>query len=264
MVENNWKILLGGALAAMLPFSASAEITCTATPDCASLGYSKTAAECPSGGVKCPFNSNLMFCLKNTTAYNFQLQVPTKLYNVVYHDGSTSTSYSYNANKTPIGIVAYIYPKSGNMHGIIMSREQPIVGTYAEAIEYCNNYSVKGTNVGDWRLPNIMELMWMGSTYSLGKQYFPYDSINSKLALIRWANPLYFSSNWSYNVNSGSPNGTLYGASNASYKGWEYWSTNDAPAGNSGNAYTHILNSVNNVYQRGKTGYYHFRCVMTF
>ena len=136
MVENNWKILLGGALAAMLPFSASAEITCTATPDCASLGYSKTAAECPSGGVKCPFNSNLMFCLKNTTAYNFQLQVPTKLYNVVYHDGSTSTSYSYNANKTPIGIVAYIYPKSGNTHGIIMSREQPIVGTYAEAIEY--------------------------------------------------------------------------------------------------------------------------------
>ena len=243
--------------------ASAVDVNCTKAPDCATLGYNKTATDCPKGGVKCPFDSNKMFCLKNTAAYDFQITKAVKLYDVVYHDGTTSTSTSVSG-KTPIGIVAYIYPKSGNTHGIIMSREQPIVGTYAEAIEYCNNYSVKGTNVGDWRLPNIMELMWMGSTYSLGKQYFPYDSINSKLALIRWANPLYFSSNWSYNVNSGSPNGTLYGASNASYKGWEYWSTNDAPAGNSGNAYTHILNSVNNVYQRGKTGYYHFRCVMTF
>lgn len=136
----------------MLPFSASADITCTATPDCASLGYSKTAAECPSGGVKCPFNSNLMFCLKNTTAYNFQLQVPTALYNVVYHDGSTSASYSYNANKTPIGIVAYIYPKSGNKHGIIMSREQPIVGSDTK-----NNHTTNEHEL----LPEVDAYSWL-------------------------------------------------------------------------------------------------------
>lgn len=263
MVENNWKILLGGALAAMLPFSASAEITCTATPDCASLGYSKTAAECPSGGVKCPFNSNLMFCLKNTTAYNFQLQVPTTLYNVVYHDGSTSTSYSYNANKTPIGIVAYIYPKSGNKHGIIMSREQPIVGTYAEAIEYCNNYSVKGTNVGDWRLPNMMEMLWMGATYSLGTITTPFNDMNNKLASIRWADPLQYSANFGKTITTSSAN-PPYSNSSPYLSDTEYWTTNDAPAGNANYAYTRYLTNYNYLYKRSKANYYHFRCVMTF
>lgn len=38
-------LLLGGEAAAL---------TCTAAPDCADLGYTKTS--CPKGGIKCPFD----------------------------------------------------------------------------------------------------------------------------------------------------------------------------------------------------------------
>ena len=44
----------------LLPTLAHAE-TCTATPDCKSLGYTETS--CPDGGgVKCPWNTSLMYC----------------------------------------------------------------------------------------------------------------------------------------------------------------------------------------------------------
>ncbi len=45
-----------------LPNFAQAE-TCTPTPDCKSLGY--TESSCPDGGgVKCPWNTSLMYCCK--------------------------------------------------------------------------------------------------------------------------------------------------------------------------------------------------------
>ena len=261
MVEKELKKFLGLSAIALMPFSAQAAVTCTATPDCATLGYTKTASQCPSGGIKCPFNSNLMFCLKNTTAYNFQLKLPTTLYNVVYHDGSTSASYSYNASKTPIGIVAYLYPSNKNK-GFILSREQPIVGTYAEAIEYCSNYSVKGPNVGDWRLPNLQELIWMGSYTSYNKTNNPQNDINKKLASIRWADPLFYSSNWSYGISSSTPNKGYY--SNCYYNSTDYyWSTNDYPP-NTTQAYYHRLSYSDSISRGSKTATYHFRCIMDF
>ena len=46
----------------LLPPLAQAE-TCTPTPDCKSLGYTETS--CPDGGgVKCPWNTSLMYCCK--------------------------------------------------------------------------------------------------------------------------------------------------------------------------------------------------------
>lgn len=261
MVEKELKKFLGLSAIALMPFSAQAAVTCTATPDCATLGYTKTASQCPSGGIKCPFNSNLMFCLKNTTAYNFQLKLPTTLYNVVYHDGSTSASYSYNASKTPIGIVAYLYPSNKNK-GFILSREQPILGTYAEAIEYCSNYSVKGTNVGDWRLPNLQELIWIGYYTSYNKSNSPYSSINSKLASIRWADTLFYSANWSSRTSSSTPN-KGYTSSSRSVYVEDYWSTNDYPPSTT-QAYYHRLDSSDYINYASKTNTYHFRCIMDF
>ena len=261
MVEKELKKFLGLSAIALMPFSAQAAVTCTATPDCATLGYTKTASQCPSGGIKCPFNSNLMFCLKNTTAYNFQLKLPTTLYNVVYHDGSTSASYSYNANKTPIGIVAYLYPSNKNK-GFILSREQPILGTYAEAIEYCSNYSIKGTNVGDWRMPNLQELIWIGRYTSYNKTNNPYNDINKKLASIRWADPLLYSSNWSYNISSSTPNKGYTSSYGYSYTD-SYWSTNDYPPDTS-QAYYHTLSYADSISKISKTRTYHFRCIMDF
>ena len=261
MVEKELKKFLGLSAIALMPFSAQAAVTCTATPDCATLGYTKTASQCPSGGIKCPFNSNLMFCLKNTTAYNFQLKLPTTLYNVVYHDGSTSASYSYNASKTPIGIVAYLYPSNKNK-GFILSREQPILGTYAEAIEYCSNYSVKGTNVGDWRMPNLQELIWMGSYTSYNKTNNPYNDINKKLASIRWADPLFYSFNAGKYTVSSSPNVGYSSSYRESYNSG-YWSTNDYPPDTS-QAYYHTLSNADSIGKISKTRTYHFRCIMDF
>ena len=262
MVEKELKKFLGLSAIALMPFSAQAAVTCTATPDCATLGYTKTASQCPSGGIKCPFNSNLMFCLKNTTAYNFQLKLPTTLYNVVYHDGSTSASYSYNASKTPIGIVAYLYPSNKNK-GFILSREQPILGTYAEAIEYCSNYSIKGTNVGDWRLPNLQELIWIGYYTSYNKTNNPYNDINRKLASIRWADPLFYSFNAGKYTVSSSPNVMYSNSSTYGYYSNTYWSTNDYPTDTT-KAYYHSFSNTDSIGYDSKTGYNHFRCIMDF
>ena len=51
--------------AVIAPMSAIAQTpTCTATPDCASLGY--TEASCPNGGVKCPWGDK-WFCSSSET-----------------------------------------------------------------------------------------------------------------------------------------------------------------------------------------------------
>lgn len=262
MRKNLWKLAGLGGVALMLSSPADAEITCTQTPDCASLGYTKTAAQCPSGGVRCPFNTNLMFCLKNTTAYNFQLTVPTTQYNVVYHDGTNSPAYTYNANKTPIGVVYYVYPKSGGTHGLIMSKEQPILGTYAEAVEYCKNYVVKGTNVGDWRLPDVVELMYMGLIQSQGANTDYYTNLNSKLYTIRRAEILGRSASPNYTGYTSSPD---YASSSDFYiNQYVYWSVNDSYSSPASTAYTVNLNTYNYVNHYSKTSKYHFRCVMDF
>ncbi len=54
------KLILMTSAAVIAPISAIAQTpTCTATPDCASLGY--TEASCPNGGVKCPWGDK-WFC----------------------------------------------------------------------------------------------------------------------------------------------------------------------------------------------------------
>ena len=59
------KIILMTSAAVIAPISAIAQTpTCTATPDCASLGY--TEASCPNGGVKCPWGDK-WFCSSSET-----------------------------------------------------------------------------------------------------------------------------------------------------------------------------------------------------
>lgn len=51
----------------LLLCAGTAYAACTSAPDCASLGYTKTSSNCPNGGVKCPFNTALMFCAESCT-----------------------------------------------------------------------------------------------------------------------------------------------------------------------------------------------------
>lgn len=184
-----YPIAAGLGLLISVATASAVDVNCTKAPDCATLGYNKTATDCPKGGVKCPFDSNKMFCLKNTAAYDFQITKAVKLYDVVYHDGTTSTSTSVSG-KTPIGIVYYVQPDGKNLHGLIMSLEQPMVGTRQEAIDYCAGYVTKGTNVGDWRLPNVTEMLRMGNEYSQGKLNTKYWDLQKKLAPVYNADPL--------------------------------------------------------------------------
>ena len=68
-----------GAALFLLPHTAlgqTSDITCTAAPDCASLGYTKSVDQCPDGGMKCPFDSSKMFCV---SAGNMGLYSKTQL-----------------------------------------------------------------------------------------------------------------------------------------------------------------------------------------
>ena len=56
-------LILGGVLGAFFSTSAIAALNCTASPDCASLGYTMTAADCTDGiKVACPTDPTKVFC----------------------------------------------------------------------------------------------------------------------------------------------------------------------------------------------------------
>ena len=78
-------ILLYGLTAVLLSgiSPARADVTCTATPDCTTLGYTKSASDCPNGGVKCPFNNSKMFCLKSGGGVEFSIKNAVKTGDIV-------------------------------------------------------------------------------------------------------------------------------------------------------------------------------------
>ena len=294
--------LIGLGMWASVSSVEAADVNCTKAPDCATLGYTKTSTDCPKGGVKCPFDSSKMFCLKNTASYNFQITKAVNLYDVVYHDGTTSSATSVSG-KTPIGLVYHVEPDGTNMHGLIMSLEQPVLGTRQEAIDYCANYVVKGTNVGDWRLPNVTEMLRMTNEYSLGKLNTKFQDIQKKLPAIMYAEPL-VSGSYAYyfyqpnNVRNPKHYSTIYNddkllsytASSATYGenaimggnnsnsyyatnvyGWvsqpHYWTISDYKKGSTTYYYyVRVYNGVNNWvnYNASKTKNAHFRCIMQF
>ena len=54
-------VTLTGVISCLFSAPASA-IICTESPDCLSLGYTLTAADCPKGYIKCPWNTGLVYC----------------------------------------------------------------------------------------------------------------------------------------------------------------------------------------------------------
>ena len=56
-------LILSGVLGTFFSTSAIAALNCTASPDCASLGYTMTAADCTDGiKVACPTDTSKVFC----------------------------------------------------------------------------------------------------------------------------------------------------------------------------------------------------------
>ena len=54
-------VTLTGVISVLFATTVSAT-TCTEAPDCLSLGYTRTAADCPKGYIKCPWNTGLVYC----------------------------------------------------------------------------------------------------------------------------------------------------------------------------------------------------------
>ena len=143
-------ILLYGLTAVLLSgiSPARADVTCTATPDCTTLGYTKSASDCPNGGVKCPFNNSKMFCLKSGGGVEFSIKNAVKTGDIVYSDGTTSASYTYSTTKIPIGVALVTETNSAYNHGIIFQLDQPLLKTRAEK-------------------PQLIKLMQVHSTISI-------------------------------------------------------------------------------------------------
>lgn len=92
------KPFLSAALALSITPPALADISCTATPDCASLGYTQTAAECNGkASVICPFDTNKYYCKKTPVIEGCAVG------SYLYTDKSCSATI--DRNRTLVGIV---------------------------------------------------------------------------------------------------------------------------------------------------------------
>ncbi len=61
------EMLITVAGMALLAGTADVRAACIPTEDCASLGYKYTAAQCPDGGIACPFDTTKFFCMEPQT-----------------------------------------------------------------------------------------------------------------------------------------------------------------------------------------------------
>ncbi len=74
---------------------------CTPAPDCASLGYSKTATDCEGlASIKCPFDTSKMTCF---AAEESQVEQNVSVGDILYGDGTVSSEPI--SGKQAIGVV---------------------------------------------------------------------------------------------------------------------------------------------------------------
>ena len=195
------KILLASA-GVMVMSAGTVYAACIPTPSCSSLGY-ESSSSC-EGGIKCPFG-NAWNCTLADKINEITTEI-TEIKKVIEEGGvgggnkncavghiyysDKTCSVSYDASKTPIGVVVYV---DGQGHGQVMALKS--VGSYKWSSEYvdiptltnfgsaesasydlnsCPNtekilaagdkskypaawaaheYKTEGTNAGDWCLP---------------------------------------------------------------------------------------------------------------
>lgn len=254
-------ILLLGSL--FVSRAAQAEVTCTATPDCNSLGYTQTS--CEGGGIRCPFDAGKMFCIKDGAVGDYQFQNAISKYQVAYSDGVTSTSWF--ASRDPIGIIFYVHPNGARNHGLVMSLQQFTAQKREDAIKLCAAYVTKGTQPGDWHLADLGELFAM----SAGDERVitnEYAQLQTFLSMVPGAKQLGFSGSVFYTDSSGydyySNKNYFTGKVDTSY--YRYVNTYYLSASdyNSSTMWIAPLNSTSGHSTANNTYAGHFRCVALF
>ena len=127
-------------------FSSSLQASCV-TGDCSALGYTKSENECSGDIIRCPFDTNQVFCSS---------QKLTKECNtvgdIVYNDKTCAADINnIDFNRTVIGIIANTSPR----FAIALDQTSVFKEEYT-ASSQCDTYSV-GNSKG-WRLPSLQEL----------------------------------------------------------------------------------------------------------
>ncbi len=173
--------------------------TCTATPDCKSLGYTETS--CPDGGgVKCPWNTSQMYCCKKITCEAKTCGIG----DILYADKKCYVCLSNSSpNQIPIGVVF----SSGKAVGLV---DLSTGATWSSANTLCSNHKPGGVSV--WRLPTKNELLEMYSNINAIQIGLQSAAGGSKLASYWY---------WSSSVNSTFSNGNK-----------TYWTVNPVSSNN--------------------------------
>ena len=145
--------VVGACLSVTLLSASALAETCTASPDCKSLGY--TESSCSDGGVKCPFG-NYWFC-----ATKCEEQPPCVSCYVGWILNSDMTcSGEKVSGKTPIGVVANqtITTEGASVKCVGMAVALKDIGSmsWSTGNSQCNSYSASG--VTGWHLPTKEEL----------------------------------------------------------------------------------------------------------
>ena len=109
-MQTRYSFLLFSAFASVFYASDVWAATCTATPECASLGYKYSKEECPRGGLKCPTGDGY-YCPTPRPKCNIG--------DIFYTDNTCVAVANHNSSKTVLGIVVYV--TDGGKHGQIMA-----------------------------------------------------------------------------------------------------------------------------------------------
>lgn len=270
MRNNLWiGIWLGGL--ALLPGSnaRSADLQCTASPSCDTLGYKQTS--CSGKGIRCPFDKTKLFCINAGSATTpFKFTNAINQFDIVYSDGSTKSTY--DANKTPIGIITHVHRNGKGDHGLMISLYQPTAQSRDEAAKQCKAYVAKGTQPGDWHLPDIGEL----ATFSIGDRRgftSEIDTLNNRLRILPATDRLGWSAAGNYYITYGAYNVDRSSGSYLSgnvpdgygrYDNYYMWSSSEYP--NATTNWTMYLAGNSNQYLTGDYRTYkgQFRCVAAY
>lgn len=192
-MKTNLKNIFGAGLFA-LAFSvgataAAAAESCAVPPSCADLGYIRSASECATAALKCPFDQTKYYCLTSDELEDIK---PSNcaIGDILYSDKTCNANVV--ASKKPIGVVfdstnrLAIALNTSSMKWSTEYFDIPNLditspsaakadwqgkGNTATIISYCqtnskscpaaeyaNSYTTDGTNAGDWYLPAGGEL----------------------------------------------------------------------------------------------------------
>ena len=146
MTKSQFYFTLLTSVFSMMSVSSSLQAACV-SGDCTALGYTKSESECSGDIIRCPFDTNKVFC------YTKELTKECDTVgDIVYNDMTCAADINnLDFNRTIIGVIASTSPLF-----VVALNQTSVFEAQYTASSQCNNYSVGNTKY--WRLPTYDEL----------------------------------------------------------------------------------------------------------